>query len=99
MRAPPLLDAAINQLAQDMCDLQHQHRDLFAFANAWAERHDAIIAATPALLRPSVEQQLHRIGVRWGVAQGVRATAQFPALKLPTLKRRALKAAAPKQAP
>jgi hypothetical protein len=75
------VDAAIALLEREMPDFQHRHRDLFAYANAWAERYDAIIAATPLALRESVEKRLQRIGVRWGVAQGVRMTTQFPALK------------------
>ena len=37
------IDAAIARLEQDMPDLQHRHRGLFAYAAAWAERHDAIL--------------------------------------------------------
>jgi len=77
------VDAAIAQLEVEMHDLQHLHRDLFSYANAWAVRHDAILAMTPGDLRISAERRLHRIGVRWGVATGVRMTGQFPALKLP----------------
>lgn len=77
------VDAAIALLEQEMPNFQHRHRDLFSYANAWAERYDAIIAATPHSMRESVERRLHRIGVRWGVAQGVRMTMQFPALKDP----------------
>lgn len=77
------VDHAIAQLEKDMADLQHRHRDLFSFANAWAERYDALVAGTPPELHVATQARLHRIGVRWGVAQGVRATAQFPALKMP----------------
>ncbi len=77
------LDRAIRDLETEMPDLQHRHRDLFTYANAWAIRHDAILAATPSPLRDEVEARLLRIGIRWGVAHGVRVTAQFPALKLP----------------
>lgn len=75
------VDAVILALEQTMPDLQHRCRDLFSYANAWAEAHDGIISRTPPQLRVGVEQRLHRIGVRWGVANGVRQTGQFPALK------------------
>jgi len=75
------LDTAIGQLEDEMQDLQHRHRDLFAFASAWAQRYDAIIAGTPDELRTSVEQRLHRVGVRWGMMTGMRLTGQFPVLK------------------
>ena len=77
------VDAAIVRLELDMHDLQHRHRDLFSYANAWAERYDAIMAVTPHGRREVVENRLHRIGVRWGVATGPRMTMQFPALKNP----------------
>lgn len=77
------VDIAITELETEMHDLQHRHRDLFSYANAWAERHDAILAATPHALRASVERRLQRVGIRWGVAHGVRVTSQFPALKIP----------------
>jgi len=75
------IDAAIKQLEGEMEDLQHRHRDLFSFANAWAQRYDAIIAGTPDSLRTSVEQRLHRVGVRWGMMTGMRLTGQFPVFK------------------
>ncbi|MDQ3618029.1 MAG: hypothetical protein M3374_04840 [Pseudomonadota bacterium] len=75
------IDAAISRLELDMHDLARRHQDLFAYASAWAERYDAIIAATPSALRHPVEQRLHRIAVRWGVAAGVRITTQFPTYK------------------
>lgn len=74
------IEAAISRLEGEMSDLQHRHRDLFAYANAWAERYDAIVFATPIESRAAVEARLNRIGVRWGVANGVRMTGQFPAL-------------------
>lgn len=78
------IDAAIARLEVEMQGLSLRHRDLFSYANAWAERHDAIVAATPRELRASVERRLHRVGVRWGVANGPRMTMQFQALKIPT---------------
>lgn len=82
----PDIDAAIIELEAAMPDLQHRHRDLFAYANAWAERHDAIVRATPAEDRAIVEGRLRRIGVRWGVTDGARVTTQFPAL-VPAVRR------------
>lgn len=75
------IESAIATLEAEMPDLQNRHRDLFSYANAWAERHDAIIGATPLALRAGIAQRLNRIGVRWGVTGGVRLTSQFPALK------------------
>lgn len=74
-------DAAIAQLEGEMQDLQHRHRDLFAFASAWAQRYDGILAAVPGDRRAAVEQRLHRIGVRWGTITGMRLTGQFPVFK------------------
>ena len=75
------IDRAIRSLEAGMEQLQTTHPDLFSFANAWAEHYDALIAATPVALRLAVEQRLQRIGIRWGVALGVRMTREFPALK------------------
>lgn len=75
------IDTAIKALESEMSDLQLRSRDVFVLANAWAERHDAILAMTPPELRESTEAQLRRIGIRWGVAEGARMTGQFPALK------------------
>ena len=75
------VDAAIRLLESELTWLRAQHQDMFAFANAWAERHDAIVAAAPADLRAEVEHRLHRIGIRWGVSPGARMTAQHPVLK------------------
>lgn len=77
------VDAAITRLELEMPDLQLRYRDLFSYANAWAERYDAIVADVAVECRAAVEQRLHRVGVRWGVASGVRMTGQFPAFKLP----------------
>lgn len=68
------VDAAIAQLEREMPDLPRRHRDLFSYANAWAERYDAIIAATPGELRVAVERRLHDVGVQWGVMDGMGLT-------------------------
>lgn len=75
------VDAAIQLLESEMTWLRAQHPGMFAFANAWAERHDAILAAAPTELRADIERRLLRIGIRWGVAPGARMTSQFPAIK------------------
>lgn len=75
------IDAAIATLEREMPDLQNRHRDLFSYANAWAERYDAILRATPVQHRSAVVSRLERIGIRWGVIHGVRVTQQFPALR------------------
>ncbi len=80
---PAEVNAAIAELELEMQHLQNRHRELFAYANAWAVRYDAIIAATPADQRDCVEHRLQRIGVRWGVAPGTRVTTEFPAIKAP----------------
>lgn len=74
------LEHAIAVLEDEMADLQLRYRDLFAYANAWAERHDAIMLLAPPELREGTEARLRRIAIRWGLADGVRLTAQFPAL-------------------
>ena len=75
------LDSAIAELEHQMADLQLHHRDLCAYANAWAERHDAIMRRAPEELREATSARLRRIGIRWGLADGARMTAQFPALR------------------
>lgn len=78
----PALEQAIAELQDEMADLQLRHRDLFAYANAWAERHDAVMRLAPPHLRDDTEARLRRIGIRWGLAEGARMTTQFPALKV-----------------
>lgn len=78
--APVSFDALIAQLEQQMPDLQMRHGDVFALANAWAERHDAILAVTPPGERAGVEARLKRIGIRWGMVPGARVTTEFRAL-------------------
>lgn len=77
------IDAAIGELEVEMEHLHQRHRDLFSFANAWAQRYDALLAEVPGELRAAVEHRLHRVGVRWGMASGVRMTGQFPTIKQP----------------
>ena len=74
------LARAIAELEDGMADLQLRYRDLFAYANAWAERHDAVMQLAPPHLAESTRARLHRIAVRWGLADGKRMTLQFPAL-------------------
>lgn len=83
------VEAMIRQLERQMPDLQMRHGSIFALANAWAERHDAVISAAPKEDRPGIQARLARIGIRWGVVPGARVTRQFPALAaVPGLLRR-----------
>jgi len=77
----PALEQAIAELERQMGDLQLMHRDLFAYANAWAERHDAVMRLAPPHLHESTHARLRRIAIRWGLAEGARVTTQFPALR------------------
>lgn len=72
--------AALDALELEMPALQARACNLFALANAWAERHDAILAATPPDSLEAVEARLRRMGIRWGMVPGARMTGQFPAL-------------------
>lgn len=74
------LEAEMSALESDMPGLQARADNVFVLASAWAERHDAIVAATPAGLLGRVEARLRRIGIRWGLVPGARVTKQFPAL-------------------
>jgi hypothetical protein len=76
----PQVEALIARLEQQMPDLQLRNPGLFALANAWAERYDAVLAATPKADRADVEARLARIGIRWGVMPGARVTTEFRAL-------------------
>ena len=69
-------------LEQQMPEVQLRNTNVFALANAWAERYDAILAATPQADRYAVEARLARIGIRWGVMPGARVTTEFRALRL-----------------
>ena len=77
---PAQVEALIKALEHQMPDLQLRHGSVFALANAWAERYDAIIAATPRDMQASVEARLSRIGIRWGMMPGARVTTEFRAL-------------------
>jgi hypothetical protein len=72
----------LGELERQMPDLQGRNPDVFALANAWAERHDAILAVTPVADRSAIESRLRRIGIRWGVTPGPRVTQEFNALAL-----------------
>ena len=74
------LEDELAALESDMPGLQLRAGNLFVLASKWAERHDAIVAATPVQSREEVEARLRRIGIRWGMMPGARMTAQFPAL-------------------
>jgi hypothetical protein len=74
------VELLIQELEQQMSDLQLRHGDVFALANAWAERYDAIVAVTPQALQADVEARLSRIGIRWGMMPGARVTSEFRAL-------------------
>lgn len=81
---PSIVDARLEDelasLESDMPRMQSRAGNVFVLASRWAERHDAIIAATPAEALAAVEARLRRIGIRWGMMHGPRMTAQFPAL-------------------
>lgn len=81
----PSLEARLRVLEQEMPQLRTRHPDVFGFANAWAERYDAILAATPADARATVEARLSRIGIRWGVMPGTRVTTEFRAIDVEAL--------------
>jgi hypothetical protein len=74
------VEALISELEQQMPDLQLRHGDVFALANAWAERYAANIAATSRDMLAAGAARLSRIGIRWGVMPGARVTREFRAL-------------------
>ncbi|MDI1254064.1 hypothetical protein [Thermomonas sp.] len=74
------LEAQLAALELEMPSLQLRAGSVFALASAWAQRHDAIVAATPAGLLGKMEVRLRRIGIRWGMMDGTRMTGQFPVL-------------------
>ncbi len=75
-----ILDAKLRELEDEMPQLQLRHRTMFALANAWAERYEAIIALAPADQTQGIESRLQRIGIRWGLVPGARVTQEFVAL-------------------
>lgn len=77
---PEALEAELDALESEMPAIQARAANMFVLAGAWAERHDAIVAAAPAAALGAVEARLRRIGIRWGMMHGARMTAQFPAL-------------------
>ena len=74
------LEDELAALESEKPGLQMRAGNVFVLASKWAERHDAIIAATPAASLDEVQARLRRIGIRWGMMNGARMTAQFPAL-------------------
>jgi hypothetical protein len=74
------IDTMVRQLESQMPDLQARHAGPFALAAAWADRHDAILAATPSDRLAEVGERLRRIGIRWGVVSGPRVTQEITAL-------------------
>jgi hypothetical protein len=80
MDADDAIDTMIRQLEAQMADLQIRHAGSFAFAAAWADRHDAVLAATPSDRVGEVRARLRRIGIRWGVVSGPRVTQEITAL-------------------
>lgn len=76
----PGVQRMLRELEREMPGLQVRHPDLFALANAWTERHDAILEACPPVLRPEVTRRLQRIGIRWGLVPGARITREFRAV-------------------
>lgn len=74
------LEGELAALESDMPRLQARAGNVFTLASAWAQRHDAILAATPAASLEAVEARLRRIGIRWGMVHGARMTTQFHAL-------------------
>lgn len=79
----PALEAELEALDREMPRMQSLAPNIFALATAWAERHAAILERTPPSMRAAMEARLHRMGIRWGVVNGARMTAQFTALGLP----------------
>lgn len=74
------LEAQLAALESDMPNMQLWADNMFALASLWAERHDAIVSATPPRLLGKAEARLRRIGIRWGMVAGRRMTGQFPVL-------------------
>jgi hypothetical protein len=75
------LEAMVHALEQEMPQLQLRSNGVFALAQAWAERHDAILALAPPAFHAAIEARIDRIGIRWGLAPGARVPREFPALR------------------
>lgn len=75
------LEAMVHALEREMPQLQLRNGGVFALAQAWAERHDAILSLAPPAFHAAIEARLERIGIRWGLAPGARVTREFPALR------------------
>lgn len=71
------VEAWLRELEEEMPHLYLRHGSVFALANAWAERYDAILALVSDEQRAEVEARLARIGIRWGVMPGSRITMEF----------------------
>ena len=78
--ASDAMEAELDALEAEMPNIQARAGNVFVLAGAWAERHDAIVAATPAHALDTVAARLRRIGIRWGMMHGPRMTGSFPAL-------------------
>lgn len=87
----PDLEARVRALESEMPHLHLRNGSVFAMANAWAERYDALMAHAPPRLRPQLEARLTRIGIRWGVMPGARVTTEFRALDVEALMRARLR--------
>lgn len=85
------LEGRLRELEREMPTLHLRNGSVFAMANAWAERHDALMAHAPPRLRPQLESRLARIGIRWGVMPGARVTTEFRAIDVEALMRARLR--------
>ena len=85
------LEARLRELEDEMPTLHRHNGSVFAMANAWAERYDALVAHAPPRLRPQLEARLARIGIRWGVMPGARVTTEFRTADLQALMRARLR--------
>jgi len=81
------LEARIRELEQEMPTLHLRNGSVFAMANAWAERYDALMRQAPPRLQQELEARLTRIGIRWGVMPGTRVTTEFRAIDVEALMR------------
>lgn len=80
IRTMNTVDSMLRQLEDEMPQLQLRHRTVFALANAWAERYEAIIALALPKQAQEIDLGLPRIGIRWGLMPGARVTREFTAL-------------------